>query len=786
MRNCPNCAEIRFEDDLQYCPVCGSELASPANDRAEVDGQISLYINFTVVKCDCGSIYPYTTAKTQCHKCGKNFTNDNDTPFVAEDVDPIVAKRRQAIMPLTDMRFSTLDKLGRLSLGGIQLNNDDYLNEIGDVLSDFSDQTESIRYQINSMDFSEEGIESDDFHARITSIQTNYESLFEATKRIWLLSPPPTWETHHRAIATGSKKGIECYLDFLELLTVNDFSEAQTGISETNQKLAEASDILNEKHAIIFAGKTLRHNLTETIDEAIASLALEETGIVSWQKQGWSYFENVFRRKINVLPSEQGFTLALYAIIAESFDNPPQFLARVDAIADMLRQADAIDRVALVGITNQFSADYLHAARLLFNVGRQLLATDFSQLHSQQVFDIAIHAYQRMSEGTFKHLLNLLLFAEDLIDGNTPNYDDISKRNFGGKVRRYKSTKPKGIADFNNPNVADIADDLVMYVRHADAHCDFDLQQDKLLVQQRDHRTKAIIATHTYTDEQFTTLIQQLLEAVSAIMVGILCFRIEQFEQYLPMHSNDLFDYEKMELGKCVFATYGIIVEAINLVDTANIPKQNLQIRAKLVENLVSSPSILLPPLASIAELFPNTIFIEVNLQTSDREGTITVPTKQIKAKEGTERQKQLRVMGLTYQVINSFANPSELLLGEASQADFYFNYVLNGGSVYLAQIIRELLGFISADVPPSKEVARMLKQDLVELRKATTHNPPNEYLEQHTKLQEAVKLAIGGLRPFELWIRSGNVKYKTRFENLVQRPLVLTQEILEYVIANK
>lgn len=788
MRKCPKCNSIQYPEHIQNCLVCGEPLLQSRHEEKDDEEVISLFIDFTIITCEeCGLVYPYTTNEMACSNCGEPFTNDDGTVFVSEILDPIVSQRRSLLKPLQEMRNSILTELQGIAPMLSELAENDYRLKFIEYSREYVDRAEDLRQLLSTTDFHSNSIISDGFSTQINILENYYKLLFEIAKGILTLSPPQTWRTLHKAFLTSTKKSFQSYLDIIDVLQVEDFAHAQDLMSKINDQLKKAGQAMEEIRGIATAGKKLRYGQASNLPEAIATLADEDTDISSWQNKGWNYFKDIFSRNISEIPQEYGFHFAMCAIVAESFNSPSLLKSRASAISNLLRQADVSSRALLQAVTSQVDADVLHASRLLFDIGLQFLVTDFSRLHPQQKFNMAIHAYQRMSEGSFKHLLNILLFSERLVEGENPNYGDISRRNFGPKVKRHNSRNPKSIADSSDPIIAKLADDLVMYVRHADAHCDFRAQEDKIIVNERDHRTKTITTIHEYSEEEFFELIQRLLEAVFAIMVGILNFQIEHYEDYLTVDSSLLFDYEKFELCKNIFAVKGIVVDSMELVPTESI-NPDLKIYASLSERGSLTPFIFGPPFAATVATFPDVRFLVTELHNNNEYlGTLTVPSSHFQRYHGSQRHKQLVVLDLTYKLLTKYADPSNLFNIEMPEDELYYWYLFKGAILYLNHILVDCYKIVKTEVSPTREQVKSLDQELTTLQNILVANPPpKSYHLQYSHIMQAARIGKQFIRARQLFMRPKAKRKPKDFKAILGRAEPIRRDLLDFVIAKE
>lgn len=787
MKICPLCKTVRYADDEEFCLVCGTPLAPETDGHAYDAWTISLRIDFSVRICGkCGRRNPYHGEECQsCHELLPNV----DGPTLGE-IDPIVLERRRALDELLQLRESMQLAIEGIIQSVAPSSEEEQFHSLGEFLQEFQDRTKSLREIYLSTDFSADALETNDFETHVHEIEQRYHELFDLTRSICEITPLPTLATLYSACEANTRLAFRCYLDLITVLVSENYSQAQSLVETISRDLHEAGDSLQKMTNIAMAGLRMRTGLASTPSEAIALVASEDNTLSSWQEKGWMYFADVFDRSRDQLSPEHGFQLAVWAVAAESFNDPSLFRNRVAAIAGLLRRANCANQSKLLSATSDLQNDILHASRLGFNVAQQIIATDFSRLHIPQLFDIAVHIYQRFSEGTFKNLLTVLLFAERLTEGGSPDYDEIKRRNFGPKVKRLKPSQPKSLADSSVPLIADFVDDLEMYVRHADAHCDFELKQDRILVNERDHQTKRIVAIHEYGMEEFITLIRRLMEAVSSILIGIICFQIEHHEDYLTADSDACFDYEKLEYFKYIFAAKGIVVESIDQTTAGDREELSILITAYLATAEKLTLNSLVPPLGALAVSFPDAIWLSAEFQDCSRAhlGKLDVPVKSWRFPgNDSERGRQLRLLELSYKILTQWADPTEMFADYDTAEQTYFRYILKALTLYLMQILSECATLSVQSTPPTRGTIQALNRETMIIQKiVSAFASPGKFAPHDSRLKELAALTKDSIRELDLMSRRRSQRGKERLDGILAESARTGSDLLTFIIGQE
>lgn len=777
MKQCPKCSMMMVSAGAESCPKCGTQLELAKTSQRDDEYLIPVNLEFTIYVCDeCGAANRY--GRVECSGCGADLTND-DGKRPSRIPDPIVEARREALRGLVKMRDRMRKELDEppvdSAISSSATSEEAYRRRYLDFSERFLEQTTNLRNLFSSIEFTEKALRTRDLHSEIELLRETYSDLLETTKGVLSLRPHPAWATFHEKTAPAMEKALRGYLALIDVLLARSIEEACDLMAEVNNRFGEAGRVVEETK-VVLAGKGLRCDQTSSVPTAIASLVTEGLDLPALCDLGWQYFGALFRRDTQDIPRENGFILAIWAVIAESFDDPRLLKQRAGAVMDLCRQADKADRTSLKETANCVEEDILHASRLLVNTGLRFAATDFSRLRPEQIFDMGIHAYQRLSEGAFKNLLTILLFCEELTVSKAPDYDKISRKGFTKKVRDLKGS--------SSPLLAGLGDDLVMYIRHADAHCDFSVKTDKVIVHEREWPSLKMLASHQYTEDEFAELIQRLLEAVFAIFVGIRSFQIKLHEEYLSTDTEVLSDYEKSELIKYFFAAKGIIVHSIQKRDYSS-GRPGVEVLARLAEGIHLTPEALLTPMKILSDSFSDADLLIVELCDANNRvmGTLTVPGSHFQKYPGAGRRGELVLLELRYRTLTQYADPRDLFCPNLSKVEVYEKHFLKPTCVYLMRILTDCLEMARIRDEPSLDSLMTLGREIKLLQRMLASNdPPRSHRHLHTTAMRAILVAHQFTRECQLSIRRKGGGETKDLETILRRAAPLSMELLQFL----
>lgn len=759
MKVCPQCQGIKFDNSLQNCPICGSKMvADTVGTETEPGTKLSISINFSTITCDqCEAVAPFSAVNTDCPNCGETLSLDDS--LQEETGDPIVRQRREWLQPLYEMRSLMLEQIEEAQDVVRIADEEESRTFIVQALNVIKKRTTTMHEYLSTTDFSTEGLQSRDSAQLRDEVREHYQMLFDETLALYQTVPHSTWLSFYDSLKAGALTYMHALLGVLDILGAESFSDAKSLMMSVQKRLDEAGEKISELSAIVSAGKKLRYGTTIDIAETLSSFAAEHADPLAIAQMGSKYFSNLLSVNVKEVAPEDGLTLTVMAIVGESLERPGLLKDRAKALTNLFRQAHQVKGKSVQAASEQAKVDIRQTTRFLMDIGVQYAAIDFGQLHTPQRFNLALDTYQRLAEGSFKHLLTFILFCERLTRGMAPSYEDISLESFGNNVRYGANS----LANCPNPVLAGIADDLILYIRHADAHCDFLVEADKVIIYERDYRPpRQVIESHEYTEDEFTDLVSKLFEAVFAMLIAVLVFQIEHRDDYSLLESdvNKLLADEKVEACKWYLAINGILTNSFFLTDDSFI-----SIQARAIDGITLTTKQLVPSLVAIACSFPTVDAIRLEVVDHGRViGTIAVPATKFRPSQTYGRAGQLRYVEVAFRIVSNYVdNPRVIGVTLNTSEEIYCQYFLKWMIMYIYMIFHELFTARHqlSDLLTRKKL-RGLSVELTLIQNLlVTYQPPQRQRNHHTLAINNVQEVMARVRELDLLLRPKSVSEK-------------------------
>lgn len=549
----------------------------------------------------------------------------------------------------------------------------------------------------------------------------------------------------HSDLLSCARTFVRSAVLLLDVLVAPTPEDADREMDRVRITIDSANSALWNNGPIILAGKELRYGCNRDVPDVIAEQAATVPTINDWLQSGLHYFHDAFVRDSTEVFNGGGLLLAGMAVLAESFDDPSKIRATSSVVAEVMRDADTTDRPLLLGAMRRINDDIIAAFRHIYNVALEVQSMDMSMLMPHQRLGPWLRVYHRLAESGFNTLLSTLLYCERIVDHSSPDYDEISKRNFGVKINKNN----KGIAASTYPKIVALADDLLMFLRHADAHCDFRTEEGKVIVNER-RPDKSIIKQHEFSEGEFIQATQRLLEAVLGVATGILIFEIENHETYLIDDRDTLLDCERAEVWKLFFAVQGIVAENIDHVP-AKGKRHDLSITVRFAKGTTQNIGGIVTALIPVASLYPraNNMIVRLTDGRSALVGIAKVPTRllvEYGRVENTSTIKRLALASMMYRILSTHSHPVGLFMETASADRLWWKLLMPFVMRCINKAIIE--GYYKLEW---RTRARMLK-DINPLQKESEAvgmvlkacDVPQKFKREHSL---AVEVVNGGLR---------------------------------------
>lgn len=234
---CPTCDNrvAVLNNDIGYCPVCNSELIQQPDNLW--DNQISISLDFTIVKCECGNINSYIDSF--CSKCGEKCEPQPDS------VDPKVKYREEKFscildfIKLSEIKIKELRR--NIHKGLVQTKfSDDFISSAQYIIERINDLLEKkIFYNIS---FNSYEMESEETDSKISEIQQYIIDVYGTYEEFLTTEYPYAWKNAYNRLL----KTLQAFLDSTKLVIVSivslTFKDALENMKLAEQKLNTASE----------------------------------------------------------------------------------------------------------------------------------------------------------------------------------------------------------------------------------------------------------------------------------------------------------------------------------------------------------------------------------------------------------------------------------------------------------------------------------------------------------------------------------------------------------------
>lgn len=257
-------------------------------------------------------------------------------------------------------------------------------------------------------------------------------------------------------------------------------------------------------------------------------------GFMSRGPEGYAYFSGLLSTPLDELPEGVPQTLYLLALLLSGQEDPAGVLDRAALVLEVLNGALYEDRGAMLGAAVKVQDDLNEAASVLLALSPQvvgILATP--DLPDDAVRDFVVQAYGRLTEGCFRRVTNLLLFAMFVAKSSPKGWEDVS--DWAGFGEKHQWLADAG----DEPAFRAALEGVEAIVRNSDAHSDMHFLDDGVRFVQTNFRTR-IKEEKVFTDEELGRLVEDLTRTILSLSVGAQLFQVDNIREI----SGDLFSVE--------------------------------------------------------------------------------------------------------------------------------------------------------------------------------------------------------------------------------------------------
>jgi hypothetical protein len=299
-------------------------------------------------------------------------------------------------------------------------------------------------------------------------------------------------------------------------------------------------DALEETHPGGLADDTVEERLASFLigsaDGEIDELAdLAQLGLGSFdafmapRDDGYRYFSGMLTTPLEDLPEGMPQVLYLLALMVGSQEDPAGILHRASMFVDVVNEALARDREAMLSAAVDMQKDLNEASGILISLTPQVDAMLGSPGVTEEALkDFAIGVYGRLTEGCFKRVVNLLIFAMFRSKGSSRSWEDIADWSSFGEKYQWLSDAARD--ETAQPAFSTALEGVEKVVRNSDAHTEFELLEGGFRFIQTNFN-KREKTEEVFSDEEFGDLLVELMRTLMSLSVAAQMFQCDHMNE---------------------------------------------------------------------------------------------------------------------------------------------------------------------------------------------------------------------------------------------------------------
>lgn len=247
--------------------------------------------------------------------------------------------------------------------------------------------------------------------------------------------------------------------------------------------------------------------------------------------EGYLYFSELLRTPLEDMPDELPPALYMLTLLVNSFDDPAGVRSRASLFLDVLHEAHAEDGEAMLDAAVRVQDSLGEAGAMLSYIGpliEALLQTPGVPEEALRTF--LLDLYKNLTEGCFKHVADLFLFAMFVGKGSQKSWESVA--DWPGFGEKYHWLKNWG----DDPPIAAALEGVEKVVRNSAAHCDYEqLEGGVRLVRTDLHRgNESLPPTKTervLDDEEFGDLVAELMRTILSLSIAAQLFQLDHMRE---------------------------------------------------------------------------------------------------------------------------------------------------------------------------------------------------------------------------------------------------------------
>lgn len=403
---------------------------------------------------------------------------------------------------------------------------------------------------------------------------------------------------------------------------IEAFSEE---FDRATSKLDTLQDTMEDRTLSLVLG-TLEKGPEEITDIADLGVGSVEAFLTP-RRFGYDYFADLLEIRYEELPNGIPQVLYLLALLVGGGDGPAGVLDRARLFKEVMDGASGKDRDAMLEAAVRAQESLNEASGIMATLVPQSERI-FSgpDLPADALRDFVADAYARLTEGCFRRVTNLLLFALFITKGQEKDFEEISEwSSFGDKYEWLAAQQ-------DTPATAAALEGVEKIVRNSEAHCEYHIEEDGIRFIQRDFKKRQKTELKL-TDDELADLLKDLQRTILALSVAAQVFQCD--------HMNEIAtDLSGIEIPKNLQGLYLELLLAVSGLRKPEVKQRDktLEVKAEL-DPLLPPQSLAdyLKGLFFLCELYPDREQVALHVEwQGEWYCSVEAPSDRIKALGGT------------------------------------------------------------------------------------------------------------------------------------------------------
>lgn len=517
----------------------GEETEAHDSEPSEADGEINVSIAVEVAKCDeCGAYVEMGAAN--CPGCGAVVDVDWEEKAhlyrarreIFGDLAEVLEEPSEsgAVVPLSERQYLRFingshvldaEPSGRMvkTINGLDLSEPSTIRgpgtrEAAKVL--YRDALKLRRLIAALKSLKPYGVFAEP-HGHLIGAFEAYRQHFQKLVGALLAKGPSEVERHKEA----AQPPIE--------LASRELRVFGRSFSKLEEKYPDglAEDTVEERLASFLIG-TVNGNIEELSD--ISQLGLGSfDAFMAPRDDGYRYFSGMLATPLEELSEGMPQVLYLLALMVGSQEDPAGILHRASMFVGVVNEALSKDQEAMLSAAVDMQKDLNEASGILISLTPQVEAMLSSPNVTEEALkDFAIRSYGRLTEGCFRRMVNLLVFAMFRSKGSSKSWEDIADWSSFGEKYQWLSDAARD--ETVQSAFSSALEGVEKIVRNSDAHTDFELLDGGIRFVQTNFN-KREKTEKVFSDEEFGDLLVDLLRTLMSLSIAAQMFQCDHMNE---------------------------------------------------------------------------------------------------------------------------------------------------------------------------------------------------------------------------------------------------------------